>query len=390
MPAKREYDVIVVGSGSVGNPTAYHLAKGGLRVLVLDRRMAAGQGDNKAAIGGVRATHSDPGKIGICLESLKIFSTWKEEYGFDVGWKPGGYCFPVYTENIEKTLKGLVPYQKERGLKIDGVGPQAIREIVPGSNPEGLLGGTYSPGDGQVSPLLAPIAFQQEAKKKGAVYQFNEKVTGYLKSNGKISGVQTDRDTYSAKWVVLAAGADAGEHSSLLGFSIPVTPDSHEGGISAPIKHFLAPLVVDLRPGPEGKTANFYFGQNSEGQIIFCYTPKKLFTGTDRESLSEFLPTLASRMISLLPRFKNLLIRRIWRGCYPMTPDGVPIIDYAPGLEGLILAVGMCGQGFMLGPGVGKNIASMIVNNKPYISAEAQNCFRYDRDIYKTSTETLK
>jgi len=95
-------------------------------------------------------------------------------------------------------------------------------------------------------------------------------------------------------------------------------------------------------------------------------------------------------MISLLPRFKNLLIRRIWRGCYPMTPDGVPIIDYAPGLEGLILAVGMCGQGFMLGPGVGKNIASMIINNKPYISAEAQNCFRYDRDINKTSTETLK
>jgi sarcosine oxidase subunit beta len=390
MPAKKEYDVIVVGSGSVGNPTAYHLAKGGLRVLVLDRRMAAGQGDNKAAIGGVRATHSDPGKIGICLESLKIFSGWKEEYGFDVGWKPGGYCFPVYTENIEKTLKALIPYQKECGLKIDWVGPQAIREIVPGINPDGLIGGTYSPGDGQVSPLLAPIAFQQEAKKKGAVYQFNEKVTGYLKSGARIHGVQTNRDSYSAKWVVLAAGADAGEHSSLLGFSIPVTPDAHEGGISAPIEHFLAPLVVDLRPGPEGKTANFYFGQNSEGQIIFCYTPKKLFTGTDRESLSEFLPILASRMISLLPRFKNLLIRRIWRGCYPMTPDGVPIIDYAPGLEGLILAVGMCGQGFMLGPGVGKNIASMIINNKPHISAEAQNCFRYDRDIYKTSTETLK
>jgi sarcosine oxidase subunit beta len=390
MPAKREYDVIVVGSGSVGNPTAYHLAKAGLRVLVLDRRMAAGQGDNKAAIGGVRATHSDPGKIGICLESLKIFSGWKEEYGFDIGWKPGGYCFPVYNENIESTLRSLIPYQKKYGLKIDWVGPQEIMEIIPGINPDGLIGGTYSPGDGQASPLLAPIAFQQEAKKKGAVYQFNEKVTGYLKSNGKICGVQTNRGSYSAKWVVLAAGADAGEHSSLLGFSIPVAPDAHEGGISAPIKHFLAPLVVDLRPGPEGKTANFYFGQNSEGQIIFCYTPRQLFTGTNRESLSEFLPILASRMISLLPRFKNLLIRRIWRGCYPMTPDGVPIIDYAPGVEGLILAVGMCGQGFMLGPGVGKNIASMIINNKPYISAEAQNCFRYDRDIYKTSTETLK
>ncbi|MCJ7806770.1 MAG: FAD-dependent oxidoreductase, partial [Clostridia bacterium] len=62
MPTSKVYDVIVIGCGSVGNPTAYQLAKAGLKVLVIDRRSAAGQGDNKTAIGGVRATHSDPGK----------------------------------------------------------------------------------------------------------------------------------------------------------------------------------------------------------------------------------------------------------------------------------------------------------------------------------------
>jgi len=103
VPAKNgTYDVIVVGAGSVGNPTACFLAREGLKVLAIDRRPAAGQGDNKAAIGGVRATHSDPGKILTCTESLKIFSTWEEEHGFDIGWKEGGYCFPVYTEGVEK------------------------------------------------------------------------------------------------------------------------------------------------------------------------------------------------------------------------------------------------------------------------------------------------
>ena len=189
---------------------------------------------------------------------------------------------------------------------------------------------------------------------------------------------------------MLAAGSDAAEHGPLLGIDIPVTPDSHEAGISAPIEHFLAPLIVDLRPGPEGKTTNFYFGQNKEGQIIFCYTPKDLFIGTDRESLSEFLPVLAARMIALIPKFKNLLIRRVWRGCYPMTPDGVPIVDQAAGLQGLILAVGMCGQGLMLGPGIGKNIASIITESRPCISEEAQACFKCDRDIYQSDTEALK
>jgi len=384
------YDVIVVGAGSVGNPSACFLAQTGLKVLALDRRPAAGQGDNKAAIGGVRATHSDPGKILTCDESLKIFTSWEEEHGFSVGWKPGGYCFPVFDDPIEGVLKGILPIQKEFGLEIDWVDSDRIADLCPGIVREGLRGGTYSPNDGQVSPLLAPVAFQREAQRHGAEYRFNERVTGYLRDGDRVIGVETDRGVYHAGETLLAAGADAAEHGTMLGFEIPVAPDVHEAGISAPVEPFLAPLVVDLRPGPEGKTANFYFGQNHEGQIIFCYTPKHLFPGTNRESLSEFLPILANRMISLIPRLKNLLIRRVWRGCYPMTPDGVPIIDRVAGVDGLLLAVGMCGQGFMMGPGVAKNVTSLITEGRSTLPDEVQACFRFDRDFWAAKTEALK
>ena len=79
MSANNNYDVIIVGCGSVGNPTAYQLAEAGLKVLVIDKRASAGQGENKTAIGGVRATHSDPGKISTCLFSIEVFSTWEEK-----------------------------------------------------------------------------------------------------------------------------------------------------------------------------------------------------------------------------------------------------------------------------------------------------------------------
>ena len=384
------YDVIVVGAGSVGNPTACFLAQAGLSVLVLERRAASGQGDNKAAIGGVRATHSDPAKIQTCLESLRIFSTWKEEYGFDMGWKTGGYCFPVYTANIEKVMKEMLATQKAFGLDIDWAGPDRIAELVPGIERDGLLGGTYSPGDGQVSPLLAPVGFEREARANGAEYRFGERVTGYATAGGRVTEVITDRGRYACGQVVLAAGADAAEHGDPLGIEIPVLPDTHEAGISAPVARFLEPLVVDLRPGPDGKTANFYFGQNAEGQIIFCYTPRDLFVGTNRESRSEFLPILAQRMISLVPRLSNLLIRRVWCGCYPMTPDGIPIIDRVAGIDGLILAVGMCGQGFMMGPGVARNITAMIVGGEPLLPPEVHATFRFDRDFRAAATEALK
>ena len=384
------YDVIVVGAGSVGNPTACFLAREGLSVLVIDRRPAAGQGDNKTAIGGVRATHSDPGKILTCSESLGIFKNWEAETGDSVGWKPGGYCFPVFEDTVEKVLIGILPGQKEAGLDIDWVDAAAVAELVPGIVGEGLRGGTYSPEDGQVSPLLAAVAFQREAERHRAEYHFGERVVGYLREGERVTGVKTDRGEYNGGTVVLAAGADAAEHGELLGITLPVIPDSHEAGISAPVAHFLAPLVVDLRPGPEGKTANFYFGQNHEGQIIFCYTPRQLFTGTNRESLSEFLPILANRMISLIPRLKNLLIRRVWRGCYPMTPDGVPIIDRVAGVDGLLLAVGMCGQGFMMGPGVAKNVTSLITEGRSTLPDEVQACFRFDRDFWAAKKEALK
>ena len=67
-------------------------------------------------------------------------------------------------------------------------------------------------------------------------------------------------------------------------------------------------------------------------------------------------------MVELYPRLRNLKVRRTWRGMYPMTPDGLPIVGYPKEYSNLLLAVGMCGQGYMLGPGLGKTLASAIVD----------------------------
>ena len=61
-----------------------------------------------------------------------------------------------------------------------------------------------------------------------------------------------------------------------------------------------------------------------------------------------------------MPRLRNLRVRRTWRGLYPMTPDGAPLVGWAREVEGFLLAVGMCGQGFMIGPGLGEILAHLI------------------------------
>jgi sarcosine oxidase subunit beta len=343
-------DVILIGAGSVGAPLAWQLAEAGLDALVIDQFPSVGQGSNKTAIGGIRATHSDPAKIRICLESIKIFSTWQERYGDDIGWKQGGYSFVAYREEEEKLLKDLLEIQHQFGLNIDWYNQEGLREIIPALNPRGLIGGTFSPGDGSASPLLSVLAWEREAKAHGARFHYNERVTDILVQAGRVNGVRTDRGTYYSERVVNAAGPWAREVAAMAGVRVPVQPDSHEAGITEPVAPFLEPMVVDIRPA-EG-SANYYFYQHHTGQVVFCITPDPPIIGTDRRETSVFLPQVSRRMLGIMPRLKNLKVRRTWRGLYPMTPDGAPIVGEVKGLDGYINAVGMCGQGYMLGPGL--------------------------------------
>jgi len=102
------------------------------------------------------------------------------------------------------------------------------------------------------------------------------------------------------------------------------------------------------------------------------------------------MPIAAARLVQLIPRLKHLTIRRVWRGLYPMTPDGSPIVGRAPNLEGLVLGVGMCGQGFMLGPGVGANLAALVAHGRPLLEPEVFDLLSPARDLYGGKREALR
>ena len=354
----KSYDIVIIGAGSIGVPAALELASKGLKVLVLEAESAPGQGNNKKAIGGVRATHSDFGKMSVCLRSIQILSGWKEQYGEDIGWMSNGYSYPAYTEADEKILKDLMRAQLGFGLHIRWVSPQEYNELVPGINMDGLRGSTYSAEDGSCSSLLTGSAYYFHALRAGVDFRFGEKVLGFEMSGDRIAKVRTDKDSYTAGTVINAAGNHAREIGAMAGLDLPVHPDNHEAGITEPVAPFMGPMVVDMRKRPG--SANFYFYQNHEGQVVFCITPDPPVLGIDNRSTSKFLPLCSKRMLEVYPRLRHLKVRRTWRGQYPMTPDGFPIVGRVG--ANLVNAVGMCGQGFMLGPGLAELLARICLD----------------------------
>jgi len=381
-----EYDVIIVGAGSVGVPTALATAKVGLKTLVLDSLPSVAQGDNKHAIGGIRATHSLKSKIWLCQRSIEIFASWKELYGDDIWWEQGGYCFLAFTNEHEQMLKNTARQQTEYGLNIDYLDADKIKALVPGINDDNLLGGTYSPEDGNSSPLLALHAFYRKSKEFGAEYKFSEEVIDITTQNKKITGVKTNKAEHKAQTIINAAGAHANNVGNMINIDLPVVPESHEAGITEPVKKFFSTMVIDIKPAIDekfGNSKNYYFYQNKEGKIIFCLTPEPNLPGVDRRETSLFLPQISKRMVNLLPRLKNIKIRRTWRGLYPMTPDGNPFIGKINGIEGYINAVGMCGQGFMLGPGLGELLSREITEKLNSKDKEMLRELAYGRDNHK-------
>ncbi len=377
------YEVIIIGAGSVGTPIAMSLAARGVKPLVIDSGSSAGQGNNKCAIGGIRATHSDPAKVALSLHSLKTFSTWKDVHGDDIGWFMGGYTFVAYTEDISQSLQNMIPAQQNAGLNIKWCEPDEIMDLVPGISQEGLLGGTFSPEDGSASPMESCYAFQRHAVKEGAEFRFGETVESIEKKNNFT--IRTDRGEYNAAKIINCAGSFSREVGAMAGIDLPVYPDMHEAGITEPVQRFFNPMVVDISRSPG--SANYYFYQYSTGQVVFCITPDPPLLGTGTAETSVFLPQVARRMVKLYPRLANIKVRRTWRGCYPQTPDGTPILGQA-GPAGSFVAVGMCGQGFMLGPGVGEVMARLVTDQSTEEDKMVLDAMRLDREF--SGTEALK
>ncbi|MCD5416446.1 FAD-binding oxidoreductase [Candidatus Bipolaricaulota bacterium] len=380
------YDLIIIGAGSIGTPTAMAMAQAGVNVLVLDRLASHGQGSHKAAIGGIRATHSGPAKIRLGLRTIEIASAWEEIYGHDIEWRRGGYIFVAFREAEEEALREMLPTQQAYGLNIDWHNREELLQIVPDLNPDGLRGGTFSSNGGHCSTLLLGHAVYDIAKCAGAVFRYNERVTGIVVKRGRVKGVKTDRGKYSADLVLNVAGAWAREIGELVGLDHPVDPEAHEGGITEPVARFIDPLVVDIRPA--SGSANYYFFQLATGQVVFCITPQPSIWGFDRRETSAFLPMVAQRMVGLIPRLAHIRVRRTWRGLYPMTPDGSPLVGRSEEVSGYLMAIGMCGQGFMLGLGLGELLVRMVTDTLTVEDHETLNILSPSR-VFQ-GQETLK
>lgn len=380
---KRDY--IVIGGGVIGLSIAYHLLKKNpkLKVTVLEKKYA-GYGASTRNGSHIRVHFWSRENAIFAVESRKLMMKIASE----LGWNPilifGGYLWLIFDE---ETLKAYEDMNRrlwmKLGVPVEFLDKSQVRERYPYLNVNGLVAGVFGPQDGKIHHDFVTLAYYYEVKKNGGEILEYTSADKIVVSNNSVNGVESGSKVIEADNVIVAAGAWSRDLFKDLGIELPLTPVRKEQGVMEPTKLFIDPLIIDMRSSSQG----LYVCQTPRGEVMGSvdYPEVKneyVFTNT-----MKYLSTFARHAINLIPALRHLSFLRIWSGDYNMSPDHSHILgrdELWP--EGLYVATGFSGHGFMMAPYVGVTMADYLIDGLKSEVTEAYfpDRFRKGKTIHET------
>src|SRR6266571_7829794 len=147
-------EIAIIGGGVTGSSIAYHLAKQGRQVLVIERstEIASTPAASWASAGGVRRQGRHPAEAKLAIEAIERWRTLEQELEADLGYRRGGNLLLAESDVEANYLSKFVDQQHEMGFaNVQFVDRKEALSIVPELN-ERVVAGSYSSDDGQADP----------------------------------------------------------------------------------------------------------------------------------------------------------------------------------------------------------------------------------------------
>lgn len=368
-------DVIVIGAGIMGCSTAFHLAKRGLAVTVLERETvgAGGTGRSSAII---RQHYSHELTARMALHSLRVFQHFDDAVGGECGFEQTGWVAIAPAKN-RAGLEENVSLQQSLGIRTELVTAHELRDLVPEMDASDVVAAAYEPESGYADPHLTVTAYAEAAKRHGATILVGTEVTGVRMESGRVVGVETRTESFAAPIVVNCAGPWAARVARRAKLELPIDSCRVQVAVfSRPDRYGRHPVIMDFIHGVylRAETGNLTIaGSIDPSEADAIVDPDDYPQHVD----DEFVEYVAERFVRRCPPMEHSQSRGGFASLYAVTPDWHPIVDEVPPQSGMYVCSGFSGHGFKLGPAVGLMTADLVTGEpKPRFGAQL---FRLDR-----------
>ena len=323
--------IVVAGAGAIGASVAYHLAELGARDVVLSDVGEIASGATGRAMGGVRQQFSTTPEVKLAQASIAFFRTLPPEL-----FRQVGYLFLATSDEGLAQLRERADLQRSLGVPVQ----ECDASEVAGLRVDDVLGAVVCREDGVADPPAVARELVRRAADRGV------KVLE-----------RTDARALDADTLVIACGWQSAEVAAARGVTLPIRPLCRQLVEVGPLDNLPdeLPMVLEEETG-------FHFRRRDAYLRLAWREPTPRWTHeqvVDESLVPEWLERLAYRY----PPAAGAPLAQAWAGLYDMTPDAHPIIGRVG--DGVIVAAGFSGHGFMQSPAVGLAVAKLALDEEP-------------------------
>ncbi|MEZ5912896.1 MAG: FAD-dependent oxidoreductase [Paracoccaceae bacterium] len=409
-------DVVIIGGGIVGVMTGYYLAERGLRAVVCEKGRIAGEQSSRNW-GWVRQQGRDPAELPLMIEANRI---WRDlSKTLDLGFRQTGVLYLANRPDDMAPFEAWMAHARAHDLDTRLLNRAEVAALVPSS--ADWHGAILTPSDGRAEPWQAVPALARAAAARGVMIREGCAVRRLDMAAGRIAGVITEAGRIACDQVVVAGGAWSSLFLRAHGIDLPQLSVLASVAATGPLPEVFAGQAADSR---------FAFRRRADGGYTLAPCGfHEIYVGPDAfRHLRKYLPQLRAdplgtrplpaapahfpdawgtprgwagdeqspfeRIRILNPRPNRRALARVqdsfaaafpaigrpalartWAGMIDTMPDVVPVIDRA-GPAGLIVATGLSGHGFGIGPAIGRVVADIAAERAP---GHDLHRFRYSR-----------
>ncbi|MFL5761955.1 MAG: NAD(P)/FAD-dependent oxidoreductase [Thermomicrobiales bacterium] len=361
-------DVFVIGGGLLGWSAAYELARTGLSAMVVDR---ADEGQATAAGAGIIAPgtslNSPEPFFPLAQAAVAHYSTLLAQLAEDgettTGYDTVGALFiAANADEAAQLPSALAAMRQRRAGGMANLGDLQMIDIAQAKQLfpplADLPGAIHVPEAARVNGRLLRDALRRAAERRGARFMPGNALPTV--ENGHVTTVEVDGTSFPAGAVIIAGGAWSNTLGERIGVRLPVYPQRGQ------IAHLEFPDV---------DTSRWPIVVGSHSHYLLTFPAHRVVAGATREHDSGYEVRLTaggvhevlSEALRVAPGLAPARIVEFRIGLRPFSPDKLPIVGRAPGLDNVYLATGHGPSGLQLGPVSAATVVDVIRGEPPRV-----------------------